>query len=191
MGRPLLLDPDTHERIVTAVRAGMYVHDAAARCGIGERTLYRWLERGRAAFEAEQEADDAGAPDEDPEGPPDPEFEYRQLWQAVMVARSDARLEAVATIRMEMVGRPAQYDEQGNVVREELPPGRDKLRAALEFLARTDPKNWGRTNRPVEDDSEQEVDPETLRARAEDLIDAAVQKAEWHAEEGNGTSPAP
>jgi transposase len=51
MGRPTKLNEQTHEAIVTAVRAGNYVETAAAAAGITATTFYRWMERGEADIE--------------------------------------------------------------------------------------------------------------------------------------------
>jgi hypothetical protein len=45
-GRPSKLTPERHEKIVGLIKAGNYKETAAQCCGIGERTLYDWLERG-------------------------------------------------------------------------------------------------------------------------------------------------
>ena len=45
-GRPSKLTPEVQEKIVTAIRAGNYAQVAAVYAGIGERTFYRWMERG-------------------------------------------------------------------------------------------------------------------------------------------------
>jgi|LakMenEpi03Aug12_release.lakeMendotaPanAssembly.Ray.scaffolds.fasta_scaffold931249_2 transposase len=53
MGRPTKLNEQTHEAIVTAVRAGNYVETAAQAAGISERTFYHWMERGEADYESD------------------------------------------------------------------------------------------------------------------------------------------
>jgi len=47
MGRPLLLTPALRNTIVTYIKGGCFIHDAARACGVGPRTLFRWLEAGR------------------------------------------------------------------------------------------------------------------------------------------------
>jgi Transposase len=46
VARPTTLDTDLTERIAAVVRAGGTVELAAVATGIGERTVYRWLQRG-------------------------------------------------------------------------------------------------------------------------------------------------
>lgn len=45
-GRPIKLDDEIQNRIVTAIRAGNYIETAAAYAGINKSTLYSWLKRG-------------------------------------------------------------------------------------------------------------------------------------------------
>jgi hypothetical protein len=47
-GRPTRLKPEVADAIVAAVAQGATLTQAAAWNGIGLRTLYDWLERGRA-----------------------------------------------------------------------------------------------------------------------------------------------
>lgn len=100
-GRPSKLTPEVQEKILTAIRAGNYAHVAAQYAGIGERTYYRWMERGEKAK--------AGR--------------YRQFWQAVKEAESEAEVRAVAIIQKKMP---------------------DDWRAALTYLERKHPRRWGR-----------------------------------------------
>ena len=45
-GRPTKLNIDTHNKIISAIRAGNYIETAAAYAGINKSTLYDWLKRG-------------------------------------------------------------------------------------------------------------------------------------------------
>ena len=45
-GRPTKLNFDTHNKIISAIRAGNYIETAAAYAGINKSTLYDWLKRG-------------------------------------------------------------------------------------------------------------------------------------------------
>jgi len=45
-GRPTKLNFDTHNKIITAIRAGNYIETAAAYAEINKSTLYDWLKRG-------------------------------------------------------------------------------------------------------------------------------------------------
>ena len=127
-----LLTPTLQQRICAALRAGAYMKDCATREGIAERTLYDWIARGEEATTT------LGDEIRDPRHP---EWPYVQFAQAVHEARAEARIEAVAMIRAHIVGRPAEYDEQGRTTRTEIRPD---WRASLAYLERTDPEGWGR-----------------------------------------------
>lgn len=49
------LTPEVQDRIVSALRVGNYVETAAQLAGVGRASIYRWLERGYAALEREEE----------------------------------------------------------------------------------------------------------------------------------------
>lgn len=116
-GRRGYLDEETAARIVQACKAGAYLHEAAAFAGIGERTLYEWMQRGR---EYDEHLENGG---EIIEG----EDAYRILTFEVEKGRAEARISAVGTMRK------AWQDGE--------------WRAALAYLERTDPQNWGRVQR--------------------------------------------
>lgn len=101
-GRPDALTPEAGEKILSAVRAGAFLKEAAEHAGVDERTVYRWLERG----------EQSGQP-----------AKFGQFRQALMRARADAHVGAVAIIRRAMS---------------------EDWRAAAFYLERTDPKRWGR-----------------------------------------------
>ncbi|MGB4501182.1 MAG: hypothetical protein WBI21_07950 [Natronincolaceae bacterium] len=46
MARPTKLNPETQNKIITAIRAGNYIETAAAYAGISKNTLYDWLRKG-------------------------------------------------------------------------------------------------------------------------------------------------
>lgn len=46
MARPTKFSEELAGKLVDALRAGHYMHVAAALVGIAESTLYRWIERG-------------------------------------------------------------------------------------------------------------------------------------------------
>jgi transposase len=80
-GRLPKLDARVEKEIVDAVRAGAFLHEAAAAAGISRSTLHRWIQRG-----------------EDPNGEP----LYRDFRDAVTRARAQAHVAAVAVIRRAM-----------------------------------------------------------------------------------------
>lgn len=142
-----MLTIEVHTTIVRALRAGSYLPEAAGMAGVAERTVYQWLQKGNEALGlAEDEATEHPQPDETPEvvdvDPDHPYWLYAQFAQAVMEARAEAKVEAVATIRAAIQGAPAVFDKDGNEVRAETPK---EWRAALAFLERTDTERWGRT----------------------------------------------
>lgn len=113
-GRRPLLNPTTQERIVTAVRAGSYLDDAAALAGIGRPTLFEWLAKGR---EAQAKADRN-------ETLTDRDRLYRDFTDAVETARAEAQLRNIAIIQ--------KAANEGT------------WQAAAWFLERTNPRKWGR-----------------------------------------------
>lgn len=88
-GQPLkLLDQDRVDNLLRNIRLGAYMDAAAEHAGIGERTLYRWLEKGRT--EAEH-VDQGHEPNPD-------EAVYLHFWQEVQKARAEAEVRHVANI---------------------------------------------------------------------------------------------
>lgn len=77
IGRKSKLTPEIQEKIVSAVRAGNYSFVAAEFAGIGERTFYKWMEKGEAR----------------------PGSTYGQFRQAVKSAEREAEVRAVAIIQ--------------------------------------------------------------------------------------------
>jgi hypothetical protein len=48
-GRPSKLTKKTQEKFIKQIKKGAYYEIAAANCGITERTLYKWLQKGKEA----------------------------------------------------------------------------------------------------------------------------------------------
>jgi transposase len=101
VARPTKLTPEIQERIVAAIRAGNYAEPAARSAGISPATYYRWLRRGEEAS--------CGI--------------YRDFYEAVRRAESEAEVYAVAVIRRAM---PNDW------------------RAAAHYLERRYPDRWRR-----------------------------------------------
>lgn len=76
MGRPTLLTPETHSKIVAYVRAGAFDWVAAQAVGIDPTTFYNWMKWGRN-----------GRP------------KYVQFFKDVSQARAEARVIAEAEVR--------------------------------------------------------------------------------------------
>ena len=113
-GRTPLLNSDTQETIVQAVRAGSYLDDAAILAGISRDTLFLWLRHGRDA----QTLQDSG------ETLDDRQSLYLNFFNAVETARAQAQLRNVAIIQ--------KAANEGT------------WQAAAWFLERTNPRKWGR-----------------------------------------------
>jgi transposase len=79
-GRKTKLTPAVQAAVIKALEAGNYFAVACEVAGIGERTGYRWLERGEKATS----------------GP------YRQFWQSVKIAEAKAEASAVQSVRKAM-----------------------------------------------------------------------------------------
>jgi len=80
MGRPTKLTPEIQSKIVDAVKIGNYPEVAAQAAGVGERTYYRWMEKGEEAS--------SGI--------------YRQFWQAIKEASAVGEVLAVESVRKHM-----------------------------------------------------------------------------------------
>ncbi len=78
MARPDKLTPEVLGRIVEAIRAGNTRAAAALYVGIGETTLYRWLQTGERSRNGSK---------------------WRELWEAVKKAENAAEVESVLLIR--------------------------------------------------------------------------------------------
>lgn len=48
VGRPSVLTPALQEKILEAIKAGLFRQQAADWAGIGQRTLFTWLQQGKA-----------------------------------------------------------------------------------------------------------------------------------------------
>jgi hypothetical protein len=114
VGRPTSLTADVEERIISAVKGGSYLDDAAAYAGISERTLFRWVQKGKEALNLQEMGIDVT----------DEEQRYGQFCQSLQRARSEASIRNLTLIQ-----RAAQ---EGT------------WQAAAWYLERTNPKKWGR-----------------------------------------------
>lgn len=79
MPRPSKLTPEVHQKIVDAIRNGNTRRIAAAVGGVGETTVYTWLEMGAK---------------------PGARKQYREFREAVYLAEASAVQTAVAAIRL-------------------------------------------------------------------------------------------
>lgn len=113
-GRTPLLNAQLQDRIVSAVRAGSYLDDAASLAGVHRATLFRWIAAGRDA----QQKLEAG------ETLTDKEQQVYDFCDAVETARAEAQLRNVAIIQ--------KAANEGT------------WQAAAWYLERTNPRKWGR-----------------------------------------------
>lgn len=128
-GRRSKLTPETHDRIINAVRAGATFEAAAGVAGIAEWTLYRWL----------QEAEADGAP-----------AWKRAFREDLYRARDELEVRVVAGSVMKaamggyVVKRVTRRKPDGTVEEEEQVAPADG-RVGLEILARRfHDRGWGR-----------------------------------------------
>lgn len=110
-GRRTHRTPETQDALLRLLRAGSTREDAALYVGMDRDTLRRWM-RADAAF-----------------------------LRACEQAEAQARVRAVTVLVDDAFGRPAMYDDGGNVIRAEVRP---HVESAKWYLERRDPLNWGR-----------------------------------------------
>jgi hypothetical protein len=113
-GQPTLLTPETKDRIVSVVKSGAYLDDAAAYVGVGRSTVFLWLTEGRKATDKRANGQELT------------EHEQRcaDFLDAVETARAEAGLRNLALIQTAA--------QEG------------AWQAAAWYLERTNPRKWGR-----------------------------------------------
>ena len=138
MARPTKLNPETHAKIVQAIRDGNYLADAARAAGISRDTVHAWKRRGKAE-RTRLDADPTATPLES---------------EAAYLAFSDAEqaAEAEATVEIVQAWRSAAMTD---------------WRAAMEWLARRHPEEWGKSQAVRKGHAESENQPGTLRGLAD------------------------
>lgn len=152
-----MLTPDRARAILDAVSAGNSFLTAATYAGIGERTLYQWVDKGKAWFERHEWDEDADVPADHE----DPQARYAAFAQALYRARAQAEVRAVATI-VEAGSDRYRTDQDG---RRELVEAGD-WRAAAWYLERSRPDRWAKRIRV---DEEREV-AESVAAKLESFV---------------------
>lgn len=111
--RPLLLQGDTRQTVLDAIKAGVPIAHAATRAGIANSTLMSWAARGRAARERA-----------DAQQPPEPDDAlYVEFLDDLERARAEAAHHLVATVQKAARGgyvksERTYTDDEGRVVRE-------------------------------------------------------------------------
>lgn len=117
-GAPVKLTEDLIKQICNAIRSGAYMETAASYCGIDKVSFYKWMKLGRQK----------------------PRSIYGALINALDKALADAELRDIVTIDRASTGTPAQYDEDGNLIKQEMRPD---WKASAWRLERKFPKKWG------------------------------------------------
>src|SRR3954462_11524422 len=95
-GRRTKLTPQVRDRLVEALRKGYYLETAAELAGVGRRTVYTWLERGRAALA--HSAQSRGS-----------EAIYADFAEAVATANAAAEADAIDVIRRDQDWRATAF----------------------------------------------------------------------------------
>jgi hypothetical protein len=96
MARPTDLTPELGDQIARFVRAGNWPATAAGAAGVPERTFFRWMARGKAAEEM----------DEDGREVPEPELLFWRFRQQVKQAESESEAIAVGHLMKDMSRAP-------------------------------------------------------------------------------------
>jgi hypothetical protein len=130
--------------MISAIRAGAPLKDAAAVAGISTRAFEAWRKRGRDELEAREDGFD---PDHD-------EDAYVRLVQAVDLAQAQSRVRGVANIQRVAAGgivteeTTRRYrDETGNMIEETtIKRSAPDWRATAFLLERTHRAEFGKTS---------------------------------------------
>jgi len=125
VGRKSMLSPELQAQFLQMLRAGNYIEIATRAVGISRQTFYEWMERGKS-----------DAPDD---------AQYRELREAVAVARAEGEVRAVAHIAS---------------------AARENWQAAAWLLERQYPDRWGRASVRTRDEAPPQPEP------SEDTTDA-------------------
>jgi hypothetical protein len=159
MGRRSLLTEEIQEAIITALRNGHYMDDAANLVGISEHTAYNWIARGRKASEETEQGIEPAAE----------ELKYLRFFQSVKAARSEA------------------IDRNLTVIRTAAQDG--SWQASAWYLERTNPQKWGRRDTVALTGAEGqqvsvEISPiDTLREKLQAMEERALQIVETQGRE--------
>lgn len=113
-GQPTLLTNETQDRIVSVVRSGAYLDDAAMFAGVSRSTVMKWLARGRKAEDAQEHGEQLDEQD----------LRCLSFYMDVEAARAEAAVRNLALV---------QAAAQNGV-----------WQAAAWYLERTNPRKWGR-----------------------------------------------
>jgi len=127
LGRPRLLDQDRlaiQKNLVKHLKEGYYIEDACILAGCTKSSYYRWIEHAEILMSSMNELVMAGK--EPPEINND-DMVFLEFWEAIKQAEISIKGDAVKSIKKAF--------KQS-----------DGWRAAIAFLERRFPKEWGKTN---------------------------------------------
>lgn len=118
LGRPTKLTEEVQKKIVEAVRAGIWLDQAAALAGIAPSSLYLWADKGQRALEVAELTNKplTGV-----------DAVYADFSEALKKARAEAEARNITLVQ--------QAASNGT------------WQAAAWFLERSFPQRWGRTDR--------------------------------------------
>lgn len=167
-GRPTKLSATRIEAICASIALGAPYEQAARAAGIHPATLYRWQELGEAVLTA------VGQALEHKQAAPKLTEQERlaaRFCDAIQKALADAEIAMIQVVRSAALGKPAEYDGEGNEVRAEQTA---QWTAAMTYLERKYPQRWGRRLH-VRDDSPRELP--ALDSAAMAKMDEAFDRA--------------
>ena len=161
--RRTLLNDVIAEDIERGLNIGATLKHAAEAAGVGKRTALRWMEYGNAYERACDEGRD-----------PNPDHEaFYEFKCMVERTRNKARVAASGIILRAALGE-IRRNPDGSVAEVIKEP---EWKAALAWLERQDPAEWGRTNRPPEADAIEEGEAlDEVVIEADRLVSQAAER---------------
>lgn len=154
-GRPTKFNREIRDKIINAIKAGMYVESAAKYAGISKDTFYDWLDKGAKKL--------------------DPKLV--EFSDAVGKAMGESELRDVLNIERAAQGAKAKYDANGVLTQQEMKPD---WKASAWRLERKFPKRWGRRD-TMKIEDENTDDPTTQEENLHKSIVEFVKDAEKQA----------
>lgn len=154
IGQPTRLTARVQETICKYIRAGNYLVTAAAQAGVSYAAVNQWIQRGKGTSDR-----------------PTTQL-YVDFVRAVDLAKAEAEIQLVVLLRREAIGRPAQYNEKGELT---MPAREPDPQSAKWILERGYREHWGIGERTiVEHSGAVDVRPSSLAH----LSDEALEKIE-------------
>jgi len=162
MSRPSKLTEELQSAIVGHLEKGVPDETACEYVGIAKSTFYNWLRWGRGFMAGGEPGGTISVDEQDISLPRNGKKKFMDFLDAVTRARGTARVHAIDTLheaiggletvteivesieetRLTKDGKPYTYTRKVNkTITVEQPPD---WRAAIEYLERRDPENWGK-----------------------------------------------